>query len=150
MFASSLVKRSSSRSRSRGGLLPVLQYQGDPGGDPAIEENAHQEPDGAGDVACQHIGQPVFAFIDARKADGQNIHHTVHLKWNENPAILPGAHRRREAEEKQEAIIGDIVFGMAGWKALFWTVQHNVDVFVERAGTRTSHQQNVEKVEAAG
>ena len=110
----------------------------DPLCDPAIEEDAHEQPDGAGEVASQHIGQPVFAFEDARVADSEDVKHAVNLKGNKEPAKLPCAYWRRKAEEKQETIIGYVMLGVAGWEAFFWTVEKNMDVFVKASGTRDS------------
>ena len=93
--------------------MPGFQFERDPGSDPAIDEDAHEQPDRAGEIASQHIGQPVFTFQDARVADGQDIKHAVNLKWDEQPAIFPCAYWRCKAEEEQEAIIGHVMLCMA-------------------------------------
>ena len=144
----SLVARS--RRGLSFGLVSGFQLQGDPGGDPAIEEDAHEQPEGTGEVAGQHVGQPVFAFEYTGVADGEDVKHAIYLKRDENPAIFPCAYRRRKAEEEQETIIGNIVFGVAGWEAFFWTVEKNMDVFVERTRTRAIQQNIVKVVDTAG
>ncbi len=126
-----------------------FQFQGDPGGDPAIEEDAHEQPEGTGEVAGKHVGQPVCACEYTGEADGEDVKHEIYLKWDEKPAIFPGAYWRRKAEEEQETIIDDIVFGVAGWEAFFWTLDKNTDAFVEASGTRAMHQDVVEVVDAA-
>jgi hypothetical protein len=136
--------------RSGGCLLPGFQLQGYPGGDPAIEEDAHEQPEGTGEVAGQHVGQPVFTFEYTGVADAEDVKHAIYLKRDENPAIFPCPYRRRKAEEEQETIIGNIVFGVAGWEAFFWTVEKNMDVLVKASGTRAIDQDVVEVVEAAG
>src|SRR5437773_10830701 len=85
---------------------------------PAIEEDEEKQPEHPGEIAPQHIGQPVFTSIDTRKANRENHYYCQDLQWQQEPIIAPLTHGSGETQIEEKAIIDNIVLGITRGKAV--------------------------------